>query len=991
MLPKTFKKISLYLHTELEKPIKNIYIPSYESLVLIFLLFISIPYYDIFQTIYFRSTDYLHNWPFISSMEFIGWAGTFVISLAIFIAEQFRENTIRGKAFLRATLLWPILVYSILGAAWAYFFPTHFFTTILAVLLACLIGKGFYNLLRLLLSNQRMIKAEKQLLSGSFKNVIDETLKTQESNVLLLKQFSYSPFSNKGKTSSWPIESLMPGVIKAIDEERLSRLLKQAKDEAITLTNPINTTGDAQQIQAKDKKVSIDSTYPELSLCKLIGSYVSESDNTLAFVETGGIAFSKEFKQELNNRIQQAFTISKGESLSEELRQEISELKDALAAAITAKAPGRVEELLGVYVELAGAFSEEMQSHGIHHNHITADALRHSIGNQLRQLDWLTHDIYELFILSIESQNMRIASRIAHLPFTICSNAIESGDHYVYQEFLRLAESLLEVDSIENDSRDKLIESFLLSLRTSSDYYLAPKLERETSVDSPLLGFAFPQFQALQLLLKFHISQALKGEVDTISESTFSNVLATANKLFSFMPFPQSIGILESLNSWRIEMFLGLGGWTFKHLVASQNPNELRYYWDSIRNLLPDSLVQLSNAYTRLAQNEYKDLWHLTFWDTKPDGEAHSIDTFDWITKVYLVRSLEILSSNTILGESLSLPDKIASHAFKIKSDLLEIKKDISHWQQYSSACTEENISRYDLLLSQIIKQNEFAKTQSIRDGKISTSKINEFATLVTKAFTESAILRNILKYHMQFTDSSQVDKPEINSIGMSVSDSKEPFLPKSDTIFFGWGENYGQGLARGETQNILNNLIKQTTPAKLEDIGTIIKDFRTDNTIIIATGESAILEIYKLPNVTMNHLGPSKSPEIPNPDAYYSNSIPIYCVHSKEKLTNLLILDKAIPTNLVQYSPYPKSIKTGFGTSSIRIDVDAFSDNEPLLTEFLSRKYPWITNQRTPEEQTEYLRAKVLVYVAEKFEFIIPPKFRGRRIPIVKSKLAKH
>lgn len=983
-------KIRLNLYAELAKPFKNIYIPSYKSLELLFLLFITIPYYDIFRAIYFRSTDYLHNWSFISSMDFIGWAGTFVISLAIFIAEQFRENTIRGKAFLKATLLWPILAYSILGAAWAYFFPAHFFTTLLAVLLACLIGKGFYNLLRLLLSNRRMIEAEKLLLSGSFKNVIDETLKTQESNILLLKHFSYSPGSNKGNTSSWPIESLMPGVIKAIDEERISRLLKQVKDEAITLTNPINTMGDAQQIQPKDKTESINSTNPKLSLCKLIGSHVSESDNTLAFVETGEIAFSKEFKEKFNRRFQQAFEISKGESLSEELRQEISGLKDALSAAITAKASGRVEELLGVYVDLAGAFSEEMQSHGIRHNHITADALRHSIGNQFRQLDWLTHDIYELFILSIESQNMRIASRIAHLPFTICTDAIESGDHYVYQEFLRLAESLVEVDSLGNDSRDKLIESFLLSLRTSSDYYLAPKLERETSVDSPLLGFAFPQFQALQLLLKSHISQALEGKAGTKSESTFSDVLTTASKLFSFMPFPRTAGITECLNSWRIEMFLGLGGWTFKHLDAAQNPRELRFYWDSIRNRLPDSIAHLTAAYIRLGQNDQKDLWHLTFWDSKPDGEVHSIDTFDWITKVYLFRSLEILSSHNPGAAPLSLPDGIASQAFKIKADLLEIKKDISHWQQYSSACTEENISRYDSLLGQVIRQNELAKTKSIRDSKISTSKINEFATLVTKAFTESAILRNILKHHMQFTDSSQTDKPEINPIGMSVSDFKEPFLPKSDTLFFGWGENYGQGLARGETQNILSNLTNQSALAKLVDIDAIIKDFGTDNTIIIATGESAILDIYKLPNVTMNYLGPNKSPEIPSPEAYYLNAIPIYSVPSKEKLTQLLVLDKTIPTNLVQYSPYPKSIKTGFGTSTIRIDVDAFSDNETLLNEFLSKSYPWLAKQGTPEEQAEYLRGKVLVYVAEKFELIIPAKFRGRRIPIVKTKSAK-
>ena len=989
MLLQTLMRIRALLHNELEKPFRNIYIPSYKSLELLFLLFIAIPYYDIFRTIYFRSTDYLHNWSFVSSMDFVGWAGTFVISLAIFIAEQFRENTIRGKAFLKATLLWPILAYSILGAAWAYFFPRHFFTTLLAVLLACLIGKGFYNLLRLLLSNKRMIESEKQLLSSSFKNVIDETLKTQESNILLLKHFSYSPGSNKAITSSWPIESLTPGVIKTIDKEKITRLLKQIKDEAIRLTNQINTQGDAQQIQPKDKTESINSTDPKLSLCKLIGSYVSESNNTLALVETGGIEFPKELKEKFNRRFQQAFEISKGESLTEELRQEISGLKDALSAAITAKTSGRVEDLLGAYVDLAEAFSEEMQSHGIRHNHITADALRHSIGNQFRQLDWLTHDIYDLFILSIESQNMRIASRIAHLPFTICTDAIESGDHYVYQEFLRLAESLVEVDSLGTDSRDKLIESFLLSLRTTSDYYLAPKLEREKSIDSPLLGFAFPQFQALQLLLKFHISQTLAGKAGPKLESTFSDVLSAASKLFSFMPFPQSTKITDCLNSWRIEMFLGLGGWTLKHLDASKNPRELRTYWDSIRNRLPDSIAHLTAAYLRLGENEHKDLWHLTFWDSKPDGEVYSIDTFDWITKVYLIRSLEILSSRNPGDTSLSLPDGIASQAFKIKADLLEIEKDISRWQNHSSACTEENISLYNSLLGKVINQNELAKTKSIRDGKISTSKINEFATLVTEAFTESAILRNILKHHMQFTDSSQTDKPEINPIGMSVSDFKEPFLPKSDTMFFGWGENYGQGLARGETQHMLGSLTNKSTLAELVDIDAIIKDFGANNTIIIATGESAILDIYKLPNVTMNHSGPNKSPETPSPEAYYLNAIPIYSVPSKEKLTQLLILDKTIPTNLVQYSPYPKAIKTGFGTSTIRIDVDAFSDNETLLNEFLSKSYPWLVKHGAPEEQAEYLRGKVLIYVAEKFELIIPPKFRARRIPIVKVKLA--
>lgn len=965
-----------HLHFQLVKPLRSIYIPSWESLKLILVIFILIPYWDLWLAIYTRSPKGLHNWSFTSHMEYMGWIGTFVIALAIFIAEQFSETTLRGKAFLRETLLWPILVISVFGAIWIFFLGKHFYSSIIVVGLTIFIGLGFYKLLKLLLSNKRMIAAEQDLLKTSFTNVIEDAFRVRRTNILLLSEFGYEIPRRGEDEAYWAIESETTGVVSEVDIPELRAVIKQIKNEAIAHTESPVPLSDALNNEPTQEASNITNSPIKIGLCRLAGSYVGGKSNTLLTI-SGPASFSKEFKAKLRKRIQSAFTIISGDSLSDELKREIYEIKDELSAAISAKALGRIDELLSIYIELADAFSGEMNSHGVTHNHITADHHRHSIENRWAQLEWLTHDLYEIFSLGLASRNKQIIDRIAHVPFEICSNALNVNDHYVYQEFLILAEQFLEADEIDPLLLKRLADSFRLSLQTIANFHLSPKIEREESPESPLLGFAFHQFLVLQRLLKLSLDRFKIGRDRETYKTLFTDIAFATSKLFSFMPFPRNLAVPEKIISWRKEMFFGLGAWILKNCFKATDRADFLYFWVEVSRRLPKSVEGLSSVYLQLAKRQDGDLWHTSHWDIPSDGEAHFVDTFDWVTKEYLVLSLEALSSNAETNSPI-IPEEIASYSASITDAIRDLKSEIHTWINISPACTLETIKIFESLLATAVAQRNESKAKEIRGSRISPEKLTEFANKVENSFKETAWLRMIIAHYKHYTDSTHLDRPEISPLGISSFDLKEPFLTKSDTIYFGWGENYGQSIARGETQRILDTLTGKCETAEYSNLDNIIATIGANNAVILSIGESSLIDLHRLAKVKMNYEKQTSSPDSPNPDAYYGEEIPIYNIPSKAKQTQLLVIDNRFLGELIQYSPYIGGKKSGVGTSILKIEIEALSDNESLLKEFLGKRLPWLVAKGTPEQQADYLKEKVLIQIQEKYEFKLDDNFRG-------------
>lgn len=269
------------------------------------------------------------------------------------------------------------------------------------------------------------------------------------------------------------------------------------------------------------------------------------------------------------------------------------------------------------------------------------------------------------------------------------------------------------------------------------------------------------------------------------------------------------------------------------------------------------------------------------------------------------------------------------------------------------------------------------------KDQLISPKKIEEFKKLVVESFNDVAIVRNIFKHYKLYKDKTNI-VPEGNKqkYGIGIVDDKAAFFEEWHVHYMGWGDNYGRSIARDEDSIFISSIVDQCKKVKVDDFETILDEFDNPSDVIILANNLSLYSFFK----NMSSFKPKWHKDIQNLgvkgfEGWYlfeNNTIPVFEVYSKGSDNQIMILDKTKIGKIIQYSPIDPEDINGSIENVFYINVQAYSENETLMSRYLEKPPEWLVKVGDIGRQKEYLRTRVLVEIFERFEYQKPENFYG-------------
>lgn len=719
------------------------------------------------------------------------------------------------------------------------------------------------------------------------------------------------------------------------------------------------------------------------------------------------------------------FRFTKDEPSSAAWQREMKATKDQLSFAIQSSALGQVSELRLSYISIAEEFLELLAEYGGKYSAEQAKQERSNIFESWSEIGWLVSDLRELIEIASATNNRSILGDIAFLPFAISSRAVHARDHFLFQQFFGFASLLYFLARQKQDH--KPVQEWLVdrSSRWPLDicqFYILPILESDGSTSEELsdaLNFAKHSLRVYQDLLK-----AAADDADTKSFALFlTNFERLYKRLRDAQPQSPLIrirlqhleagserelqekrllqaekreGIAVELNQAKYRILLALGGRVLARILAGKfDDRNARHILELIQDKLPTNIDQLTTAYTEAAGFSEADFWGWDQWDLIADGQAHFIDTFTNLNQMYALHAIRLLStispsdrSAIKLSPSSALADLAGEQNSRgIIATLEKVKQNIENWQTVLPELSAECIEILRSMLLAAAEKQKAIEEERVRNAELDNFRVEKFKREVIEHFFQTAQLRSV------FTKKGIVElKKEFSSewLGYNQLDEKEAFIAEPPSDHVGWGQAYGEGLARSEDQDVFKKLINAAGVKQKARSGSLVKKILdqldgagSDQLILLhslnyLSEQSEFERISKFIRRYDPNLPPSEFIDIDTFTGVFvlnGNYHPMFRVHIQDDT----FVDKVLLIRADTYMRWQQLVVRGSyePVESVRealsIDVVDLNANSILRNEIIESKPSWLSSKENAEA---YLRSKVVIKVREAFQIdICDPK----------------
>jgi hypothetical protein len=1028
-----------------EKFVSIMYLPSWESAVLIFVISAAVfwvSHTEIF-TVFPNSLKYGEDNHYQNLIAIHAGIGAIIFALLIFVAESLREDETKDRArvLVKESFLFPLTVGEIAGFFIFIWGNVNFLAILAPLVMAILTIISLSRLLLVLLSKARFAKKRVQLLKDRIKRSIDLAITERYGNSILLQklgqggiELQYNPFSldSDEKIDRYSFYSDKAGVITNIRLNKLNEFAKILEGEA-------NKNGFSfYKDKAKPDQSSPSRDAPLLEavagkfehadrqfLHKKFRDRTEQADDILISVEKK-IIKDPNVLTGLTKLAKEGFVIKKQDNFSEEIKLEIDGLKDQFIQAIDEKKLGKIDEAIKTYINISETFLEALNACGGGYTYEQAQKERTTIFSGWNEIRWLSESIREIYIKAIQSHDPRIIQKVAHLPLAIAIRAINTGDQYVYQEFVSFPGILYRsgLKEEKKDTQDLMFELSWLYLKEMSDYYIEYQLKRKAN-DVNLIkkyrDFAIPVFATFQDLIKTAFE-----ERDYTSFSTF---LAKLSSLYrDFAPkneYPNSESLFQSLA--RIEdekakedihrkieiqnekesaakdiqlkkdqVIFGLSAWILDKLRNKPADTELLKFYNDISARLPKTLPYLTEAYISSREFQTEDLWNWVHWEIVPDTGVQSIEFHSKLDAVYCVQALQILEHTPQdSANSIALPHSrdlafLAENRPDSHSLIRLLDSIATHPSEWNFVLSKEAIQKVPALKMLLVAAKvaqEKSEEEYLKSAKIDPTRLEEFKEKIKAAFYESVYLRPLLKRSGSYKDrSSEQLVPEIRSWGYNRIDDKGAFIKNWHVYYMGWGEIFGTGLANSEDETIFERMIKgasRRSDVTKENLITEIEKATAGSNLKDPIIVQTLDPRYDFENLRRSEAFIAKfrrdCPKTPfdNHKGYTGilevtgRQIPVFdiFIRNDEQKNKVLICEISNFGVVTQYSPIERAEDYNYRYDIFLIRVTDLNENDSQRQKIIDANPPWLQEHSDKEG---YLRQKVLINVFQKFDFKI-------------------
>ncbi len=275
------------------------------------------------------------------------------------------------------------------------------------------------------------------------------------------------------------------------------------------------------------------------------------------------------------------------------------------------------------------------------------------------------------------------------------------------------------------------------------------------------------------------------------------------------------------------------------------------------------------------------------------------------------------------------------------------------------------------------------------RAANISQRQVQGFKKEVLKAFYEEANMRDIFANHFNAYE---------DKIREKITDKKghfeitirfprkywfsDEYLVRKDSFIRG----IGQKLASGENSYLLDNIEKNCKEITKKDFEVTLSQFKNLDDVVIFMMDSAFWQFFEyLKNFESKLRRDIKQLEVGGFVGWYDfngKTIPVFERYGYgQKDGYILILNKSKVGQLVQLSPFKEGESEKSVEDIFYMDIQAFSENEELMEEFIKNPLEWLKKIGDEQKQREHLQELVRIQIFERFEYIKPDDFEGYKL----------
>jgi len=1016
----------------------QLYFPSWLSIAIISIG--TAFFYWLAHMPYWHPLDFEKSGHFQNLIAIHAGIGAIIFALLIFVAESVRDDEAKDRArvLLRESFLFPLTVTEIASFFIYIWGDVNAWAIVPIVIVAILTVASLWRLLAVLLDKAKFSAKRTALLRDRIDRSINKAAEERIGNSIFLKSleeektgFDFYPFTLDQEESGGRVQirTEKRGYIVDVRMDRLFDLSKLLETEANEngfsfypdKAKPMGTSDLESFGRQGDKYKTV-----KLFVHKKFQDKVSEDSGPLFSFDRNAIKSDSALRA-IERLARSVFIIKSKATFSDEMRLELASLNGQLMIAIGEKRLDQVEELKKIYIELAESFLSAMKRYGGGYTYDQAIKERSSIFGGWEEIRWLFESIRDVCTKAIQSNDRKTFYDLAYLPIAIAGRAIESGDQYLFQEFI-IFPYLLYITVLDEEGSkitDAVVERTWRYLKETADYRLGFQIDKKASDPKTLLefnDFFVPIFTTFQSILKTAFDKRRRDDFKTFLQQ-FSEVfhsfhpsrehpnaksleysLETTTDPTPRAEFEKRLALQKAKETIehdvelrRQQVILGLSAFIFDECKKNTSDTIIKDFVTDCISYLPKDLSKLTSLYQSARSFETERAWNWDNWESIPDGRVHEIYFLGKIDRLYCALALLLLKSvDDEQVKDINLPAS-RDFAFLVEqggnnrglvSILDSITADPAQWPILDAQAISK-VSCFKELLEKASKQQETNEQEMLKRAAIDPEKLEEFKAKIEKAFLDDVVLRPMLKNMGLFIDrSDKLPKESIDSWGYNQIDQKAGFITDWYVHFAGWGDVYGEGMANSEDQFIFEEMIKQTLPCTeatqenfVDHLEKVLQDQRISKPVILETLDYRLENaIFNSPNFTPHfRQGIAKSSfdgckEYRGLLRVNGMDIPVLDLFAqKDELENkVVVVDLKAFCRLIQYSPINKTEDEKFRYKYFYLNVSDLNQDEALRNKIISENPAWLKEQSDPEG---FLRQKVVVKIFQRLKLEIKNK----------------
>lgn len=779
-----------------------------------------------------------------------------------------------SEVLLRYAYAFPIsvMLLSILGlSAFRMNYYWMRVTVVLAVILAAI---ALLRLLNVIFGPKAWRKTEEKLLKTQARDAIAEIAYQRAGmigtvrNLKGLEPYITNFFGTFGK------EEYLEHKVTAGREGRIRRVDASALSGAIKVLIPEENLAQTQQgdtAPTQEDKPKVNSNF-QVVIRANEGEIVEKPDEELAlFRYKKGTLDENQISKTLH-KISKSFSIdplAETDLSTEQLDVLLSRIRQLGMDAVDSDNEVLADRISAAYQNLIEAILDAFEGLEIKYSLQDAKQETSFFGKDWKPVTRMFENIGDWTerLLKSDGPSRALKNTIIYTPYRLASTAFFRRDIFTFANSIRIA---LHQQYFTKDSSIPSAEW----LKSLADYHIGHQLEAKATDEAQrkvILDYLRSLFEVILNLTKNTIDSGVEKSFDQAIE-----LLTSEPKLYKYEHFDSEIQIKESylrysnendkasvqeelndlkmkrdlvdkVEGWREELFIGLAAYCLLQLDNLGNPNKrppddfLKSRFQRCLAYLPSSFLEVIRLRIRMNHFEASERWGWSWWEHLEPGEARAMSFRLYVDRVFaflILRSVPAGCTDVNWTE-LNLFER---DVLDFREDPQSLRGMLPEMNQKAAEfgfteCTAAQIEEMNKCFNQIRTVAKLNSDLRIVLSPVSQKALSNFRESFEDAFAKRNRLRELLTTEIEQMHSQAAAL----KWGINVLIHREYFIEDPESGIPDFGDHYGGDLGQSEEGWILKALAQNTdtVPAKTASdliAAALEKGFKLDSMLLLTS-----------------------------------------------------------------------------------------------------------------------------------------------------------